>query len=91
MRSELSPGGYAFVRKKIYAKEVPKHKIAPIADGPYQVVSFGPDTSFLDIKGEYKRLSLDRIMSAPRLQTAVGGQSERESGNEIPSGNMEVL
>lgn len=67
----LKPGSYAFGRKKYYGKDMPKHKLAPIADGPFRVVSVNTDTSFLDINKEHERLSLDRFVLAPSPEAAL--------------------
>lgn len=34
-RRTLQSNGYAFVREELFTKDAPKHKLAPIADGPY--------------------------------------------------------
>lgn len=50
-KKALRPEEYAIVRKEHFSKEAPKNKLAPIADGPYRIVSVQEDTAFLDSKG----------------------------------------
>ncbi len=42
-----------------------KHKLSPIADGAYLVISVQETTVVLEIDGEHERNSLDRVVEAP--------------------------
>ena len=93
-RNTLGVGSFVFVRKEFFDKENKKHKLAPIADGPYRVVSLTPDTVVLRIGEEDERVSRDRIVEAPQpldARSAVlesnEGTRETESEATPASGN----
>ncbi len=65
-KRELSSGCFVFVRRE-YAnlKTAKKHKLSPIADGPYLVIGVQETTVGLEIDGQHERLSLDRVVQGP--------------------------
>ena len=76
---------YVFLRKEYYNPEKERrHKLSPIADGPYRVVEVASDTVVLDIDNQRERISRDRVSLAPNpnLELATGtiasGDSEQE-------------
>ena len=66
----LAPGLFVFVRRDYAPKtdgSVPrKHKLSPVADGPFRVLSVDENTVVIDDnRGNQERLSLDRVVRAP--------------------------
>ena len=66
----LTSGMYVFVRRDYAPKtdgSVPrKHKLSPVADGPFRVISVDEKTVVIDdAQGNEERLSLDRVVKAP--------------------------
>lgn len=67
----LKPDSHAFVRKEYYGKDMLKHKFAPIAIGPFRVVSFNPYSTVSDINKENERFSLDSLVLSPSPEAAL--------------------
>ena len=55
-------GTLVFVRKEYFDSVEKKHKLSPVADGPYPVVSVTDDTVVIDAKGKHERVSRDRVV-----------------------------
>ena len=76
---ELVPHMYVFLRREYAPRSdgtTPRrHKLSPIADGPYPVVSVDESTVVINVDGDEERVSRDRVVRAPvhdsRLDAAL--------------------
>ena len=60
------PNGYVFLRKDYHEPKVgTKHKLAPVATGPYKVISVSDKTLVIKIGERHERVSRDRVEIAP--------------------------
>lgn len=77
-KQEIRPGSYVFIRKEYFSKENPKHKLAPIADGPYKVKSGNEKTVVIEIGQHYEGVSRDRVVKAPPPLQITNVQNNEE-------------
>ena len=61
---DLAPGSHVFVRKEHHGRDG-HHKLSPVAEGPYRVVSLDKDTVVLRIGRSEERISRDRVVESP--------------------------
>ena len=59
------PGEYVFIRKDHRARHEPKHKLSPIATGPYRVIDADDKTLVVEMGQRHERVSRDRVEWAP--------------------------
>lgn len=63
---EYHPGDYVFVRKEhVNPRKESRHKIAPVALGPYKVISVNEHTTVIEDGDERERVTRDRVVLAP--------------------------
>ena len=64
--ADYSPGRYVFVRRD-YAnpRENTRHKLAPVATGPYRIVTSDADTIVIQDGDRHERITRDRVTPAP--------------------------
>lgn len=65
LKETVEPGRFVFVRKKFYRLHNKKHKLAPMTEGSFQVVSVKDTTVVVHIEGRQERWSRDRVKEAP--------------------------
>lgn len=64
--ANVKEGDYAFVRKTYYNPECEeRHKLSPVDNGHFRVISAAPDTAGLGTNNHHERLSRDRVVFAP--------------------------
>ena len=65
----IHPGDRVFVRKEYTNPHVErKHKLSPVADGPYDVVEVNQDTVVIETEDGFReRLSRDRVTLTPKI------------------------
>ncbi|CAN8076688.1 unnamed protein product [Agarophyton chilense] len=85
----LAPDGYVFIRKEYWNPEKEKrHKLSPVADGPFRVIWVAPDTVVVDLAGNHERISRDRVVPAPppltSQPTGVTVPVETNSSTHLP-------
>ena len=94
-KSDPLAGDYVFIRKDHHARHEPKHKLSPIANGPYRVIDADDKTLNVAIGQRHERMSRDRVEWAPTplpdepppVETAEPNDSEVVTPHqaEIPS------
>ena len=62
---DIPAGCYVFLRKEQGTASEPKHKLARVATGPYQVRKSDPNTVVICIGDQEERVSRDRVEPAP--------------------------
>lgn len=68
-RSPPTIGGYVFVRREIATpSEHGQHKLAPVADGPFQVIEVTDKTVVIQRQLATETISRDRVVIAPSPQ-----------------------
>ena len=70
-KQDIRPGSFVFVRKEYSNKSERKHKLAPIADGPFRVISANAHTVLIEDGSRRERISKDRVESVPKPQVVV--------------------
>ena len=73
-KREPTPGGYVYVRKDYHNPEEPRHKLSPIATGPYKVIETRGRTLVIEIGNQHELVSRDRVEVAP--DPSIGGTVE---------------
>lgn len=64
--TDILPGSYVLIRKEyIKPDKEKKHKLSPIAIGPFKVISVNKDTVVVEDGDKHERVSRDRIEPAP--------------------------
>lgn len=61
-RDSLKKGSLVYVCKEHYGRSDPQHKLAPIADGPYEVAEVNDDTAVVLKVQERERISREGIV-----------------------------
>lgn len=69
-RSDIKKSVYKFLRKKYFSRKSPRPKLAPVADGPYEMIDTDKKTVTIKIGKQHERFSRDRVVWAPPLATA---------------------
>ena len=62
---EVPVGSYVFLRKEFVDKKESKHKLSPVATGPYRVAEVNKDTVVIIDGTMHERVSRDRVELAP--------------------------
>ena len=83
-REKLHAGTQVFVRRE-YFKEG-KHKLSPLADGPFWVVDVDDETAVVRIGDQDERVSRDRLALAPAI--AADTQRENPTSNSNSNHNL---
>lgn len=86
---DLQVGGHVFVRLERTDGMVPeekegrrrRHKLAPIATGPHEVVEFNEDTVVIKRGIEVERVSRDRVVNAPVQEPLVNAPNAPASAD----------
>ena len=84
--AEYPPGSFVFVRKEHWNEKresIPnRHKLAPIADGPFEVQASNDDTVVVKYRdGNVERISRDRVVQAPQRGNAELAPTLQDSGS----------
>ena len=64
-RARIEPGQFVFLRKEFISPQDRKHKLSPIADGPFRVAESDDHTVVVERGDGRERVSLDRVEAAP--------------------------
>ena len=64
-RETIEFGNEVFVKRDHIQRTQTRHKLAPVADGPFRVLDVNKDTVVVDIDGEVERISRDRVSLVP--------------------------
>jgi len=76
----LESGDYVFVRKEYYSTTEKKHKLAPIADGPFKVLKVDAHTVTVQVANATEKVSRDRVVEAPHPESHVTETSAPTQG-----------
>lgn len=68
---EISAGSYVFVRKEYFGKQNPRHKLSPIAEGPFRVIDTTEQTVVIQDGLRQEKISRDRVVGAPSPATGL--------------------
>ena len=68
---DIRSGSFVFVRKDYTNKNERKHKLAPIANGPYRVVNDDEHTVLIEDGSRRERISRDRVEAAPNPEVVL--------------------
>ena len=79
-------GDKVFVKRDHTPRTQTRHKLAPVADGPFRVLDANEDTVVVDIDGEVERISRDRVALAPASQEVIDPIAG-ETNEEVDSDN----
>lgn len=77
-RYEKPVGSYVFLKKKKGIAVKHRYTLARVATGTYQFTKVNSDTFFVDRKGEWERVSCDRVELVPIPMDVVDGASLTE-------------
>ena len=89
---QISEGSFVFVRRDHTPKTESRHKLAPVANGPLEVVGADEHTVVVKIDENVERVSQDRVELAPKpaeprvywAPSGEGYQEPAELGPETP-------
>ncbi|MGH0053543.1 MAG: DDE-type integrase/transposase/recombinase [Sphaerochaetaceae bacterium] len=88
----ITKGTHVFIRKEYFSKEHPKHKLAPLADGPYEVIDCDDKTVVVEIGNQHERISRDRIVKSPTpTPSATVKNDDISNEGETTSGDHEIV
>ena len=63
---QISEGSFVFIRRDHTPRTESRHKLAPVADGPFEVVGADEHTVVVKIDENVERVSRDRVELAPK-------------------------
>lgn len=61
-------------------RERQEHKLAPIEDGPYKLVSTTPTTIIILVNGRVERVFFDRVFSVPSPSGKIRKEGRKREG-----------
>ena len=90
---QISEGSFVFVRRDHTPRTESRHKLAPVADGPFEVVGADEHTVVVKIDENVERVSRDRVELAPKpaepvtqdtVQDTSGANAARLRSLDLP-------
>ena len=91
-KDDYEPGQHVYVRKD-YAnpREESRHKLVPLATGPYRIISVNEDTVVVQMDDLHERVSRDRVVLAPVQPDLDNARSQpaRPDGTSGPTAQAE--
>lgn len=64
-RRDFEEGEFVFITKEIWKSDQPRHKLAPIAYGPFKVTACNGETAAVQTQDLLAKISHDRVEWAP--------------------------
>ena len=97
---EIRKGLFVFVRRDHTPRTESRHKLAPVADGPFEVLEANSDTVVVKTGDDVERISRDRVELAPtpnlvQQQDSVSANAEQEPAEQgmavaLPPNSTEI-
>lgn len=85
----IKKGTNVFIRKEYFSKEQPKHKLAPLANGPYEVINCDNKTVVVETGNQHERISRERIVKAPLPSIEMNAAStQKDASNKKGPADM---